>query len=131
MGRTGTGAGTTIRQPAFYIPHGGGPCFFMADPPGREGMWDAMAGFLRGLPGMLPQRPRALLVISAHWECPVPTVMNGPAPPLLFDYYGFPDHTYRLRWPAPGDPARSTRASQRRRRSSPSPSSPLSPPSAR
>ncbi|MFC3226347.1 DODA-type extradiol aromatic ring-opening family dioxygenase [Marinibaculum pumilum] len=104
-GRTNGG----VRQPTFYIPHGGGPCFFMADPPGREGMWDAMAAFLRGLPDLLPERPRALLVISAHWECPVPTVMDAAAPPLLFDYYGFPDHTYRLTWPAPGDPALAAR----------------------
>lgn len=92
------------RLPSLYIPHGGGPCFFMADPPGREGMWDPMAAFLRGILAALPARPRAFLVISAHWEMPVPTVTTAAAPPLLFDYYGFPEHTYRLAWPAPGAP---------------------------
>ncbi len=92
------------RLPSLYIPHGGGPCFFMADPPGREGMWDRMAAFLRGILPALPARPDAFLVISAHWEAPVPTVTTGTAPPLLFDYYGFPEHTYRLSWPAPGAP---------------------------
>jgi len=45
-----------------------------------------------------------LLVISAHWEEAQPTVMTGARPPLLFDYHGFPPHTYELEWPAPGAP---------------------------
>src|SRR5206468_4042052 len=49
--------------------------------------------------------PRALLVISGHWEAAVPTVTSGQAPPLVYDYQGFPPHTYELRWPAPGSPA--------------------------
>ncbi|MEO8799634.1 MAG: class III extradiol ring-cleavage dioxygenase, partial [Polyangiaceae bacterium] len=49
----------------------------------------------------LPTRPRALLVISAHWEAKVATVTTRPVPSLLFDYYGFPPHTYELTWPVP------------------------------
>jgi aromatic ring-opening dioxygenase catalytic subunit (LigB family) len=45
-----------------------------------------------------------LLVVSGHWEEAVPTVNISSAPPLLFDYQGFPDYTYRLTWPAPGSP---------------------------
>jgi aromatic ring-opening dioxygenase catalytic subunit (LigB family) len=63
-----------------------------------------MASWLRGIAHTLPEPPRAMLVVSAHWEAPVPTVTSSPAPPLLFDYYGFPPHTYELRWPAPGSP---------------------------
>ncbi len=48
-------------------------------------------------------------MISAHWEAPVATVMTSPAPPLLFDYYGFPKESYELTWPAPGDPALAAR----------------------
>ena len=44
-------------------------------------------------------------MISAHWETPVPTVNVAARPPLLFDYYGFPEHTYRLTYPAKGAPA--------------------------
>jgi aromatic ring-opening dioxygenase catalytic subunit (LigB family) len=89
--------------PTFYLPHGGGPCFFMDwNPPDT---WTRMAEFLRGLDGTLAERPRALLVISAHWEAPLPTVMTSAAPPLYYDYYGFPPHTYQLKWPAPGSPA--------------------------
>src|SRR5215472_1203191 len=71
------------------------------NPPGT---WDRMASWLRGIPDTLPARPKALLVISAHWEAPVPTVTSGASPPLVYDYYGFPPHTYELRWPAPGSP---------------------------
>ena len=52
----------------------------------------------------LPETPKALLVISGHWEEDVPTVLASPKPPLYYDYYGFPKHTYELAWPAPGSP---------------------------
>ncbi len=92
-----------MRQPTIFLPHGGGPCFFMDwDPPDA---WVGLRLFLEGLPATLPERPRALLVISAHWEAPTFCVQRNPAPALLFDYYGFPRHTYALTWPAPGDPA--------------------------
>ncbi|HKJ00696.1 MAG TPA: class III extradiol ring-cleavage dioxygenase [bacterium] len=96
-------------QPTIYLPHGGGPCFFMDWEPAEE--WDALAAWLRGIPASLPEPPRALLVVSAHWEAPVPTLMTGAQPPLLFDYYGFPPHTYELQWPAPGAPALAARVS--------------------
>ena len=67
-------------------------------------MWDRMAAYLRSLLTTLPERPRALLIVSAHWEAPAFTVNAGAAPPLLFDYYGFPKHTYQLTFPAPGSP---------------------------
>jgi aromatic ring-opening dioxygenase catalytic subunit (LigB family) len=88
--------------PTLYVPHGGGPCFFMEWTP--RDTWDRMAAWLRSIPASLPAPPKALLVISAHWEAPVPTVTTSAAPPLLFDYSGFPPETYRLTWPAPGSP---------------------------
>jgi aromatic ring-opening dioxygenase catalytic subunit (LigB family) len=71
------------------------------DPPET---WTAMKDFLSGLGREVGTRPRAILVISAHWEEPVFTVTSHPAPPLLFDYYGFPEHTYKLTYAAPGAP---------------------------
>lgn len=91
------------RLPTFFIPHGGGPCFFM-EWPGNPGMWDRMADFLKTLADSVGPRPKAVLVISGHWEEAVFTVNASPKPPLLFDYYGFPEHTYRLQYPAPGSP---------------------------
>lgn len=92
------------KLPTLYIPHGGGPCFFMDWTLGPADTWNRMAAWLRGLPASLPAPPTAILVISAHWEECVPTVLASQAPPLLFDYYGFPAHTYALTWPAPGSP---------------------------
>lgn len=93
-----------MRQPAIFLPHGGGPCFFMPPPPDEPERWVAMESYLRSLPDLLPQRPDAILIISGHWEMPKPTVLAGAHPGLLFDYYGFPAHTYRLTYPAPGAP---------------------------
>lgn len=89
-------------QPSLFIPHGGGPCFFMPDP---GGTWIRMEAYLRGLPASLPEPPKAVLVVSGHWEAPAFT-FTGAAnhPGLIYDYYGFPPETYRLTWPAPGAP---------------------------
>lgn len=90
-----------MRQKSIYLPHGGGPCFFMDPPPDEPTRWVALETYLRNLPRMLPGRPSALLVISAHWETQRPTFLCHQAPDLLFDYSGFPPHTYRLTYPAP------------------------------
>lgn len=90
------------RLPSLFIPHGAGPCFFMDWPP--AGSWDPMETWLRNLVTLVGARPRALLVISAHWEMPEFSVNIQAAPDLLYDYYGFPAHTYQLKWPAPGNP---------------------------
>jgi aromatic ring-opening dioxygenase catalytic subunit (LigB family) len=76
----------------------------MDPPPNDPHAWDAMAAYLRGIAASLPAKPRAILVISAHWETPRPTVMTAAQPSMLFDYYGFPEHTYELAYPAPGSP---------------------------
>jgi aromatic ring-opening dioxygenase catalytic subunit (LigB family) len=93
---------TFQRLPTLFIPHGGGPCFFMDPPAGMPGLWDNLAAYLRDIPAAIGQRPRAVLVISGHWECAVPTVLNAGQHTLLFDYYGFPEHTYHLTYPAFG-----------------------------
>jgi aromatic ring-opening dioxygenase catalytic subunit (LigB family) len=78
----------TERQPTVFVPHGGDPCFFMDwNPPDT---WDRHRRFLEALPASLPAKPKALLVISGHWEERVFTVQTSSAPPLLFDYQGFP-----------------------------------------
>jgi aromatic ring-opening dioxygenase catalytic subunit (LigB family) len=97
-------------QPTIYIPHGGGPCFFMDQPPGVPAdTWDGMAAYLRSIAADVGERPKALLIISAHWELEQATVTAAQQPGLLFDYYGFPEHTYRLTYPAPGSPALAAR----------------------
>ena len=90
-------------QPTFFINHGGGPCFFLHPGPMRA-TWKPLEEYLARFVSTLNEPPSALLVISGHWEEVVPTVNVSPAPPLLFDYQGFPDYTYQITWPAPGAP---------------------------
>lgn len=92
------------RLPTMFIPHGGGPCFFMDWTMGPPDTWDRLAGFLRTFDAVAGQRPKAIVVVSGHHESDVIEITSSPAPPLLFDYYGFPPHTYQLRYPAPGSP---------------------------
>jgi aromatic ring-opening dioxygenase catalytic subunit (LigB family) len=92
------------KLPTLFIPHGGGPCFFMDPPAAYPHMWDGLATYLRGIDSSLGVRPKAVLVISGHWENPLPTFNVAIKPGLLFDYYGFPEHTYRLKYPAAGAP---------------------------
>ena len=100
-----------MRMPVVFIPHGGGPWPFVDTgfPPTDV---EDLKRYLRTVPAVAPRRPRALLVVSAHWEAPVPSVMTSAQPPMLYDYYGFPPESYRITWPAPGDPA----LARRRRR---------------
>jgi 4,5-DOPA dioxygenase extradiol len=86
-----------------YLSHGGGPLPLLGDP-GHAAMID----FMRRLGPQL-RRPDAILVVSAHWEEPVATVQGGASPPLFYDYYGFPEESYHITYPAPGDPALAAR----------------------
>jgi aromatic ring-opening dioxygenase catalytic subunit (LigB family) len=93
------------RQPSIFLPHGGGPCFFMDPPADNPTVWVAMRNYLAALPSFMAGKPDALVVISGHWEMPRPTVLAAAKPGLLFDYYGFPPATYQLTFAAPGAPA--------------------------
>ncbi len=92
------------RMPVVFVPHGGGPWPFVNVGIGEPHELEGLAAYLRNLRVLPKTAPRALLVVSAHWEEPVPTVMSGLRPPMLYDYYGFPAESYRIEWPAPGDP---------------------------
>jgi len=103
-------AAATPRMPTLFVPHGAGPCFFMDwNPPTA---WNAMAEFLKGVAASLPARPRAIVLVSGHWLDAEFRVTSAAQPWLIFDYYGFPAHTYELRYPAPGSPALAARVSQ-------------------
>ena len=93
------------RQPAIFLPHGGGPCFWLDGPPpfGRQ-TWEKLRAYLAALVASLPEPPKALLFVTAHWEEATPTVSVNPAPGMIFDYFGFPPHTYELSYKAPGAP---------------------------
>ncbi len=81
-----------------YIPHGGGPWPLLGDSRHIK-----LIEFLKAIPELLIQ-PSAILVISAHWEEPHPTLISAASPPLFYDYYGFPQETYSISYRAPGNP---------------------------
>lgn len=93
---------TTSRLPVLFISHGGGPWPYVDS---LKTMYVNTERELRRLPERLPERPKAVLVVSAHWEAPRFSVATGAHPPMEYDYGGFPAHTYQLRYDAPGDPA--------------------------
>ena len=104
------------RQPTLFLPHGGGPCFFMDWTWGPADTWLKTRRFLESIAESLPSPPRALLVVSGHWEEPSFTVNSAPQPELIYDYAGFPEHTYRLNWPAPGSPELASEVAERLKR---------------
>ncbi|MFJ9611437.1 dioxygenase [Kitasatospora sp. NPDC101176] len=81
------------RMPALYLSHGAPP---LADDP----VWPGeLAAWSAGLP-----RPTAVLMVSAHWEEAPLAVGAVTTVPLVYDFWGFPEHYYRVRYEAPGAP---------------------------
>jgi len=81
----------TDRMPALYIGHGAPP--LLDDP-----VW---SGELRTLAGALP-RPKAILIVSAHWEsAPLALSASGPGTELVYDFGGFDAKYYRMRYDTP------------------------------
>lgn len=94
----------TILLPTYFISHGGGPWTHMKRDTGN--MYDALEASLKDVPRQLGgTKPRAVLVGSGHWEEDEFTVMSSARPPMIYDYHGFPAHTYEIRYDAPGSPA--------------------------
>lgn len=98
--QAGTGQGP--RMPVLFVPHGAGPCFFMDWRPADT--WLRLGNWLKGVADTLPTRPRAIVLVSGHWLEPEFRLTGHSRPPLIYDYNGFPPHTYELTYPAPGDP---------------------------
>jgi aromatic ring-opening dioxygenase catalytic subunit (LigB family) len=91
----------TTRLPTYFISHGGGPWPYV--PQMRLAARDLEASLV-DIPLQLGITPKAILMISAHWEEPTFTVMANRAPAMIYDYYGFPENTYAVLYPAPGSP---------------------------
>lgn len=94
--------GAMSRLPTYFISHGGGPWPWMED---RRLHFAALEASLVQLTREIGTRPRAVLCVSGHWEGPRFDAMAAEHPPMVYDYYGFPPHTYSVQYPAPGAPA--------------------------
>lgn len=80
-------------MPALYLSHGAPP---LAD----DDLW---TGQLAAWSAELP-RPRAVLMVSAHWEEAPLALGATETVPLVYDFWGFPEHYYQVRYEAPGAP---------------------------
>ncbi|XLZ72571.1 class III extradiol ring-cleavage dioxygenase [Massilia sp. SR12] len=96
--------------PTFFLSHGGGPWPWMREQFGSA--YDQLDASLRDLPRQAGGKPKAILVVTAHWEGSAFLVSAAARPPMIYDYGGFPPHTYQIQYPAPGSPALAERVAQ-------------------
>lgn len=94
---------STHQMPVYFISHGGGPWPWL-DESVLPVSFEGLRGPLEAIPAEVGRTPKAILLVSAHWEQPEFTVQTHPNPPMIYDYYGFPRHTYQIQYSAPGSP---------------------------
>ena len=81
-----------------FLSHGGGPLPLLGDESHKE-----MIACLKTIAASI-KKPRAIIVVSAHWEEKIPTITSGAFPPLIYDYYGFPEESYDIEYSCTGEP---------------------------
>ena len=100
----------STRLPTYFISHGGGPWPYLDGPFRRT--FDQLEQSLLDIRKELNDAPRAVLVISGHWEENGFAISSGEQPGMVYDYSGFPEHTYHIRYKAPGSPALAARVQE-------------------
>jgi aromatic ring-opening dioxygenase catalytic subunit (LigB family) len=93
-----------MRAPVVAICHGGGPLPLLNDPNHKH----LVKSLQTRVPSVLnlnsETRPKAILLLTAHWETEQPTISSGTKHEMYYDYYGFPAESYSIKHDAPGDP---------------------------
>jgi 4,5-DOPA dioxygenase extradiol len=97
----------TMRQPALFLSHGA-PSFMLEE--------NATTRFWQNLPVLLPEKPRAVLCVSAHWDAPQLRISGTLGKSgIQHDFYGFPKALYDISWNEHEDDETSTWLMQRLR----------------
>ena len=90
------------RLPTYFLSHGGGPWPYLEGNFRRA--FDRLEQSLHDIRRELGNAPSSVLVISGHWEENGFAISSGAQPGMVYDYSGFPEETYRIRYEAPGSP---------------------------
>lgn len=93
---------TNVRLPTYFISHGGGPWPYMTGEFRRN--FDRLEQSLIEMRAELRDLPKAVLVISGHWEEQGLAISSGVRPGMVYDYFDFPDFLYHINYGAPGSP---------------------------
>lgn len=88
--------------PTYFLSHGGGPWPWL---PERATTYEKLEKSLHRVRDEITGGLKAILMVSGHWEEQQGfAVMSSANPPMLYDYSGFPEHTYSVEYPSPGAP---------------------------
>lgn len=90
------------RLPTYFISHGGGPWPWLEGDFRRQ--FDQLEQSLKDIRRELGDLPKAVLMITGHWEENGFAISSGERPGMIYDYRGFPEHTYHIEYAAPGSP---------------------------
>ncbi|HEX7645426.1 MAG TPA: class III extradiol ring-cleavage dioxygenase [Burkholderiaceae bacterium] len=93
---------TTTRLPTYFVSHGGGPWPWMTGE--FRNNLDKLEQSLIAMRAELADAPKAILMVSGHWEEQGFAISSGAHPGMVYDYYGFPEYLYHIRYGAPGSP---------------------------
>ena len=97
------------KLPTYFISHGGGPWPWLPD---LRRMMHSLEVSLANMPSEIGETPKAILMVSGHWEENDFAVMSSPAPGMVYDYGGFPAFTYQIKYAAPGAPTVAARVAE-------------------
>src|ERR1700758_2462466 len=92
----------TPRLPTYFLSHGGGPWPWMTGD--FRSRYDQLEQSLVAMRAELADAPKAILMVSGHWEEDGFSISSGAQPGMVYDYYGFPDYLYHISYAAPGSP---------------------------
>ncbi|MBS1182021.1 MAG: extradiol ring-cleavage dioxygenase protein [Proteobacteria bacterium] len=101
---------TASRLPTYFISHGGGPWPYMTG--AFRSNFAVLEQSLNDMRGELGDKPKAILVVTGHWETPGLAISSGVQPGMVYDYSGFPDYLYHIAYTAPGSPELANRVRQ-------------------
>lgn len=101
---------TDTRLPTYFISHGGGPWPYMTGE--FRSNFDQLERSLIDMRAELGGRPKAVLVVSGHWEERGFAISSGAKPGMVYDYSGFPEYLYHITYDAPGSPGLARRVQQ-------------------